>query len=159
VAKYFKELERPKAVPTVAAEEPNAKPATNSTSGSSSSEAEQNPPISTLGDLVVAEAVERVYGRPGPASKCQEHTEQIRAKVEIGLTAQRIYQDLIAEVQFTGPINRLNVSFAGSKRLLPHRCAEWKCSPAKKPKWISAVAPRSSARMDESADRGFSALS
>lgn len=102
VAKYFKHLEGPKPVSSVEAEEANSKPATNSTPGSSSSEAEQNPPISTLGNLVVQEAVERVYGRPGPASKCQEHAEQIRAKVEIGLTAQRIYQDLIAEVQFTG---------------------------------------------------------
>src|SRR5438093_2766096 len=101
VAKYFKELEGPKSGFTVEGES-NSKPATNSISGSSSSEAEQNRPISTLGDLVVQEAVERVYGRPGPASQCQEHAEQIKAKLEIGLTAQRIYQDLIAEVQFTG---------------------------------------------------------
>jgi transposase len=59
-------------------------------------------PVSTLGDLAVTQAIERVYGSSGRPSKCEAHAQCIRAKFERGLTAQRIYQDLVAEVQFRG---------------------------------------------------------
>ena len=63
----------------------------------------QNHPISTLGDLQVIPVVERVYAsKAGRPSLCQEQAPRIRAKLEAGLTAQRIYQDLVGEVQFAG---------------------------------------------------------
>jgi len=64
---------------------------------------DQNHPLSTLGNLEVSAVIERVYAEPaGPPSKCQTHAERIEAKVHLGLTAQRIYQDLVVEVEFKG---------------------------------------------------------
>jgi transposase len=40
--------------------------------------------------------------RPGPASLCDPWREQIEAALKQGLSIQRIYQDLVAERQFTG---------------------------------------------------------
>jgi len=63
----------------------------------------QNHPLSTLGNLEVTAVVERVFAEPsGRPSKCQTYAEQIEAKVHLGLTAQRIYQDLVIEVGFKG---------------------------------------------------------
>jgi len=61
------------------------------------------PPISTPGDstgpqLVVA-AMQAEAGRP---SFCEAHRQCIEAKVDAGLSAQRIYQDLLTEVGFNG---------------------------------------------------------
>jgi transposase len=39
---------------------------------------------------------------PGPASLCEPWQEQIEAALKQGLSIQRIYQDLVAERQFTG---------------------------------------------------------
>jgi hypothetical protein len=47
--------------------------------------------------------------RPG---KCQTYAERIEAKVHLGLTAQRIYQDLVIEVGFKG-------SYQAVKRFVP----------------------------------------
>ena len=64
---------------------------------------DQNHPLSTLGNLEVSAAIERVYAEPtGRPSKCQTYAEQIEAKVHRGLSAQRIYQDLVIEVGFKG---------------------------------------------------------
>ena len=64
---------------------------------------DQNHPLSTLGNLEVTAVVERVFAEPsGRPSKCQTYAEQIGAKVHLGLTAQRIYQDLVIEVGFQG---------------------------------------------------------
>ena len=40
-------------------------------------------------------------GSPGPRSACQVHHELIVAKLEAGLSTQRIYQDLVSEAGFT----------------------------------------------------------
>jgi transposase len=60
-------------------------------------------PISTPGESAgpdwVTDALEAEAGRP---SLCDPHRTQIAAKLDHGLTAQRIYQDLVAEVQFSG---------------------------------------------------------
>jgi transposase len=72
-----------------------------STSGTSG-EGNENHPLSTLGDLVVSQALEEVCVHSGRPSKCEIHAQCILAKVERGLTAQRIYQDLVGEVQFSG---------------------------------------------------------
>jgi len=39
---------------------------------------------------------------PGRPSRCSPHSALIEAKLEAGLSAQRIHQDLVAEVGFTG---------------------------------------------------------
>ena len=64
---------------------------------------DQNHPLSTLGNLEVTTVVERVFAEPsGRPSKCQTYAERIESKVHLGLTAQRIYQDLVIEVGFQG---------------------------------------------------------
>ena len=40
-------------------------------------------------------------GSPGPRNACQAHHELIVAKLEAGLSTQRIYQDLVSEAGFT----------------------------------------------------------
>jgi transposase len=79
-----------------------SKSPTVSTSGSCGAAASKSP-ISTPGepsggDLVTA-ALEAEAGRP---SLCNPHHARIDAKLDAGLSAQRIYQDLIVEVQFSG---------------------------------------------------------
>jgi transposase len=41
-------------------------------------------------------------GKLGRISQCEAHRERIESKVRVGLTAQRIYQDLQSEVNFAG---------------------------------------------------------
>jgi len=86
-----------------------AKSPTISTPGSGEAES-KSPPISTPGEsktapaqlagpeLVIA-ALEAEAGRP---SQCEPHRARIDAKLDEGLSAQRIYQDLVAEVSFSG---------------------------------------------------------
>ncbi|KGA93422.1 hypothetical protein LptCag_0035 [Leptospirillum ferriphilum] len=89
-AKLQKEPPEP-AIPTSGAEpDPNATPAI-STAGP---EPDQNskPAISTLGKKFSA----------GRKSSCEPFASAIRSKGELGLTAQRIFQDLVADQGFTG---------------------------------------------------------
>jgi len=62
-----------------------------------------NAPISTPGDppgvQCPAAVLATEVGRP---SFCDPHRERIEAKLDMGLSAQRIYQDLVAEVGFSG---------------------------------------------------------
>jgi len=61
----------------------------------------QNQPISIAGDLVRSPVYPEVRSSAGGPSKCEgqaESAESIRAKLEQGLSAQRIYQDLVADV-------------------------------------------------------------
>src|ERR1700691_1810379 len=74
VGKYLL-LARPKpAIPT-----PGAEPSSDS-----------KPAISTAGSSA------------GRLSLCQPHSPQIEAAVAVGLSAQRIYQDLVCDNDFTG---------------------------------------------------------
>jgi transposase len=57
------------------------------------------PPNHPLPALGSSEGVAKASGR---ASKCEAHAESIRIKFENGLSAQRIYQDWVGEVQFEG---------------------------------------------------------
>ena len=79
-----------------------AKSPTISTPGSPEP-AESKPPISTPGEPtgadLVTTALEAEAGRP---SFCDPHRARIEAKLNAGLSAQRIYQDLVAEVGFSG---------------------------------------------------------
>ena len=104
---------------------------------------DQNHPLSTLGNLEVTAAIERVYAQPsGRPSKCQTYAELIETKVQRGLTAQRIYQDLVIEVGFQAPTRPSSDSFAGSKRVLPRRSAVSRFNPRKKPRSILAAEHR-----------------
>ena len=89
-----------KAAPTEASKSP-----TISTPGSAEP-AESKSPISTAGSEGIAEVVPeqktrgvRGAGRPG---QCEVHSEYITQRLESGLSAQRIYQDLVGEVGFDG---------------------------------------------------------
>jgi transposase len=60
-------------------------------------------PISTSGQATGADLVtEALQAEPGRPSLCDSHRLRIETKLEAGLSAQRIYQDLVAEVAFTG---------------------------------------------------------
>ena len=63
---------------------------------------QENHPLSTLGELVIHPTLAQPSNSSGRPSKCAGHLQIIQAKLELGLSAQRIYQDLVAEVQFSG---------------------------------------------------------
>jgi transposase len=79
-----------------------AKSPTISTPGSTDADS-KSPGVSTpgisTGQQVVTEAVNAQAGRP---SLCDPHRERIELKLDSGLSAQRIYQDLVEEVGFGG---------------------------------------------------------
>ena len=79
----------------------------------------ENHPFSTLGDLAIPPVLEGVYGKAGRPSVCQGHAESIRIKLELGLTAQRIYQDLVGEVQFSGSYQAVKRFVRQLKRASP----------------------------------------
>lgn len=64
----------------------------------------QNRPNAPTGSEVEAEGGPASGPRatPGPASRCEPFREVVLKKVEQGLTAQRIYQDLVDEHEFVG---------------------------------------------------------
>jgi transposase len=79
-----------------------AKSPTISTPGSSTPES-ANSPISTPGSAAAAEVVtEALQAQAGRPSLCEAERSRIETKLQAGLSAQRIYQDLRAEVQFEG---------------------------------------------------------
>src|SRR5579872_1499665 len=75
-----------------------AKSPTISTPGSPSPP-DSKSPISTLGENTVTAPPP---GKPGRPSLCDPHRASIDSKLDAGLSAQRIYQDLISEVSFSG---------------------------------------------------------
>jgi transposase len=79
-----------------------AKSPTISTPGSTSA-GSKSPGISTpgvsVGPQMVVEAIHAEAGRP---SLCEAHRQRIGLKLDTGLSAQRIYQDLVEEVGFGG---------------------------------------------------------
>jgi transposase len=79
-----------------------SKSPTISTPGSTGADS-KSPGISTpgvsSGPQVVTEALNAHAGRP---SLCEAHRERIELKLEAGLSAQRIYQDLVEETGFGG---------------------------------------------------------
>ena len=58
--------------------------------------------------------------RPGPVSRCEPYRDVIQTKIEQGLTAQRIHQDLVADHGFTAKypsIRRFVRRLAGTREL------------------------------------------
>jgi transposase len=75
---------------------------TISTPGSRTADS-KSPGISTPGVLAGAEQVPEAVPAPvGRPSLCEPHRERIQLKLDTGLTAQRVYQDLVEEVAFRG---------------------------------------------------------
>jgi transposase len=84
------------------------------------------PAISTPG----SEAAELAHGPPsGRASHCEPYATFIRSKLEAGLSAQRIFQDLRTDVDFTGSYSSVKryVRRLGAATPLPFRRME--CAP------------------------------
>ncbi len=90
-----------------------------------------NPAISTsgsdpsLGDLVFIEA----GPSPGRSSQCDPFSDLIKRKLDDGLSAQRIWQDLVGEYGFTGSYSSMKrfVRRLGATTPLPFRRME--CEP------------------------------
>jgi hypothetical protein len=61
----------------------------------------------------------------GRLSDCAPWREVIRSKLDLGLTAQRIFQDLVADHGFTGSYDASGGSSAGSARSSNCRSAAW----------------------------------
>jgi transposase len=127
VARYLKEAESgPKpanAPPGSATDEAAPKPA-NAPPGSATDEAAPESAIPTLGSA--REGDEHGHGRP---SECEPWRDVIQSKCDLGLSAQRIFQDLTSEHAFAGSyysvrrfVRRLEPS-----RALPFRRLE--CAP------------------------------
>ena len=86
-----------------------AKSPTISTPGSPAPP-EPKSPISTPGENA---GTAPPPGKPGRPSWCDAHRASIDAKLDAGLSAQRIYQDLVSEVSFSG-------SYQSVKRFIQH---------------------------------------
>lgn len=82
------------------------KPATNPALGSgqvAESKPATNPALGSESDAPSKPATNLTLGsHPGPASLCQPLATQIEAAVQVGLSAQRIYQDLVRDHGFSG---------------------------------------------------------
>jgi len=104
VGKYLLLAQSKPAISTPGSEpDPNSKPAIP-TSGSGSV-AEAKPAILTSGseaDPTAKPAISTLGSTAGRQSLCQPWRPQIEAAVAVGLSAQRIYQDLVGEHGFTG---------------------------------------------------------
>jgi transposase len=98
-----------------------AKSPTISTLGSPEP-AESKSPISTPGEPTGAElvttALEAEAGRP---SFCDPHRARIEAKLDAGLSAQRIHQDLVTEVGFSGSYQSVKRFVRQLRRQQPER--------------------------------------
>ena len=97
--------------------------------------------------------------RPGQASQCEPFREVILAKLELGLSAQRIYQDLVTEHGFASryPSVRRFVHNLQSTTPLPFRRLE--CGPGEEAQVDFGRAPGWLTARDIAVDRTSSALS
>lgn len=113
-AKLQKEPQKP-AIPTPGSElDPDPNPAI-STAGSES-DPKSNPAISAAKQKFAV----------GRKSSCEPFDSEIRSKCELGLTAQRIFQDLVADQAFTGSYSSVKryVRRLEAKTPLPFRRME-----------------------------------
>jgi len=87
--------------------------------------------ISSAGSESVAEAKPRVWtgGRLGRKSRCQQFEEAIGSKIEAGLSAQRIYQDLVEENGFIGSYQSVKRFVRRFKEKQPVRVWRMECQP------------------------------
>jgi transposase len=98
-----------------------AKSPTISTPGSGDGDS-KSPGISTPGQAVGPEVVATVLdAEAGRPSLCEPHRQRIQAKLDAGLSAQRIYQDLAAEVGFDGSYQSVKRFVRQLRRQQPER--------------------------------------
>jgi predicted transcriptional regulator len=106
VGRYLR-LAKPAISTTGSEEAGEAKPAISTTGSEEASEAK--PAISIAGLEEAGEvkpAISTAGNGVGRKSQCEPLAEVIKAKAEVGFSAQRIYQDLVGENSSLIPINR-----------------------------------------------------
>lgn len=125
VAKYRREAHsqaqpKPAILPTGSAEATDSKPAILPT-GSPDPQSPQSP-----GQDPPKPAIVPAGSGPGRKSQCEPFRQQITMGWEAGLSAQRIYQDLVSEQQFTGNYDAVKrfVRQLGQDKPLPFRRME-----------------------------------
>jgi transposase len=107
----------------------DSKPA-NAPIGSDEGVVDSKPANAPIGsDAVAAGVAESSDAEAGRLSDCAPWREVIRSKLDLGLSAQRIFQDLVADHGFTGSYYSVRrfVGRLGTKRELPFRRME--CGP------------------------------
>lgn len=93
---------------------------------------EAKPAISTLGssaDAPAKPAISTAGSRAGRISHCQGWAAQITAGLDLGLSAQRIFQDLVAEHQFAGSYQSVKRFVARLAKSAPLPFRRMECKP------------------------------
>jgi IS30 family transposase len=93
---------------------------------------------------------------PGPPSVCEPYRELIRQKLERRMSAQRIYQDLVAEQEFPATYDSVRSSWRSWCGPASCRCGGWRWSRVRRRRSISGRALRCGRRRGRSAGRGCS---
>ena len=86
------------------------------------------PAISTTGSPDPKPAISTA-GTPGRPSQCNPFRENIEQKIQVGLSAQRIYQDLVIENGFTGSYESVKRCVRGMREGHPERIYRMECLP------------------------------
>lgn len=105
---------------------------TISTAGSAEEAGSKCATISTAGTESVGllkVAAESITGKPGPKSLCLEFADTIEAKLEAGLSAQRIYQDLVLERGYGDSYESVKRFVRKLKATAPKRVWRMECQP------------------------------
>jgi hypothetical protein len=136
VARHLRQVQagaKPAIAPSgSAATDDDSKPAI-APSGSAATDDGSKPAIAPSGSIIPlglnAEAVVDASQRSGRPSECEPWRPVIQDKIDLGLTAQRIYQDLVSEHSFAGSYNSVRrfVRQFEAKQELPFRRLE--CGP------------------------------
>ena len=113
VRRHLKAAAKSPTISTPGSGEVESKSPTISTPGESGSF-----PMPATGSDLVSAALEAEAGRP---SHCEAHRAGIEAKLDTGLSAQRIYQDLVVEVGFSGSYQSVKRFVRGLRRQQPDR--------------------------------------
>jgi IS30 family transposase len=79
----------------------------------------------------------------GRKSQCEPLAEVIMAKVEVGLSAQRIYQDLVEENGFTDSYQSVKRFVRKLRSIQPQRVWRLECHRERNCSWTSALEHRS----------------
>lgn len=87
------------------------------------------PAISTAGSPDSKPAISTA-GKPGRPSQCNPFREKIQQRIQAGLSAQRIYQDLVVENGFTGSYESVKRCARGMRDGHPERIYRMECLPA-----------------------------
>jgi transposase len=105
-----------------------SKCASISTAGSAPSE-DAKCAISTPGISQGASHDQGVGAAAGRKSHCEALAELITAKMELGLSAQRIYQDLVVECAFAGSYQSVKRYVRAQRKSQPRRIWRMECEP------------------------------